>query len=82
MQALLNELRKKQKALPVMIAEPGVCDLCDECAAKIDEPCRFPEKKRYSMEGSGMDIVSMSRKENMTYNGGDKKVGFFMIVMY
>lgn len=80
--AMLNEVRKKLKDEPVMIAGPGGCDICAECAAKTNEPCRFPDQKRYSMEGSGMDIVSMSRKLNMTYNGGDKKVGYFMVVLY
>lgn len=79
---LLNELRDKLADEPVMIAGPGGCDLCDPCAAKEDAPCRFPEKKRYSMEGSGMDIVTLSRRLGMTYNGGDKHVGFFMVVMY
>ena len=79
---MLDELRKKLADEDVMIAGPGGCRLCEVCAAKTNEPCRFPDKRHYSMEGSGMDIVSMSRKFNMTYNGGDKKVGYFMIVMY
>ena len=29
-----------------------------------------------------MDIVKMSMKFNMTYNAGNHKIGFFMIVMY
>ncbi|MBC3804017.1 DUF2284 domain-containing protein [Acetobacterium fimetarium] len=79
---LLDQLRQKLEDEPVMIAGPGGCNLCKECAAKLSEPCRFPEQKRYSLEGSGMDIVSMSRKLGMTYNAGDKKVGFFMMVLY
>ncbi|WP_373481871.1 DUF2284 domain-containing protein [Acetobacterium sp.] len=80
--ALLDQLRDKLEADPVMIAGPGGCNLCPECAAKTVENCRFPEKKRYSLEGSGIDIVAMSRKLGMTYNAGDKKVGFFMMVLY
>ena len=79
---LLNKLREKLKDKPVMIAGPGGCDLCEKCACQTKEPCRFPDQRRYSMEGSGMDIVSMSRALGMTYNGGDKKVGYFMMVMY
>lgn len=79
---LLNCLREILSDEPVLIAGPGGCDHCDPCAAKTDEPCHFPDQKRYSMEGSGMDIVTLSRRLNMTYNGGDKKVGFFMVVMY
>lgn len=80
--ATLNQLREKLDGKAVMIAGPGGCDRCDSCAAKEDEPCRFPDEKRYSMEGSGLDIVSMSRKENMTYNGGNNTLGFFMMVLY
>lgn len=79
---MLDDLRQKLKDEPVMIAGPGGCTLCKECAAKTGEPCRFPDERTYSMEGSGMDIVSMSRNFNMTYNGGNKTVGYFMIVMY
>ena len=79
---LLDQLRDKLENEPVMIAGPGGCNLCAECSAKTDEDCRFPDKRRYSLEGSGMDIVTMSRKLGMTYNGGDKKVGFFMMVLY
>ena len=79
---LLDQLRNKLAAEPVMIAGPGGCNLCPECSAKTDEDCRFPEKKRYSMEGSGMDIVTMSRSLGMTYNAGDNRVGFFMMVLY
>lgn len=79
---LIDELRKLLEGKPVMIAGPGGCRLCEKCACLTDEPCRFPDKRRYSLEGSGMDVVTMSRNNNMTYNGGDHKVGYFMMVMY
>ena len=78
----LNRLRKILEDKPVMIAGPGGCRVCKKCAAIDNEPCRFPDKRQFSMEGSGMDIVSMSRKFNMTYNAGDHKLGYFYIVMY
>ena len=79
---MLEEMREKLKDEPVMIAGAGGCKLCAECAVLTDEPCRFPDERRYSMEGSGMDIVSMSRKLGMTYNGGNKTVGYFSLIMY
>ena len=78
----LDNLRKLLEDKPVMIAGAGGCRICKECAAITDEPCRFPDKRRYSMEGSGMDIVKMSLKFKMTYNAGNNRLGFFMIVMY
>lgn len=78
----LQKLRDLLEGQPVLVAGPGGCRICKTCAAIDNEPCRFPEKKQYSMEGSGMDIVSMSRKFNMIYNAGDHKLGYFYIVMY
>jgi len=78
----LNKLREILQGKPVMIAGAGGCDVCKDCAAKDNQPCRFPEKRRYSMEGSRMDIVKMSMKFNMTYNAGNHKLGYFMMVMY
>ena len=78
----LDHLRELLDGKPVLIAGAGGYNICKVCASKTNEPCRFPEKRRYSMEGSGMDIVKMSLKFNMTYNAGNHKIGFFMIVMY
>jgi predicted metal-binding protein len=78
----LQNLRDLLEDKPVLIAGPGGCRICKTCAAIDNEPCRFPDKRQYSMEGSGMDIVSMSRKFNMIYNAGDHKLGYFYIVMY
>ena len=37
----------------------GYCDLCgkDNCARKEGKPCRFPKKKRFSVESLGGDVV-------------------------
>jgi len=80
--ALLDQLRDKLEKEPVMIASSGGCNLCAECSVKTGQECRFPDKRRYSLEGSGIDIVSMSRKLGMTYNDGDKNVEVFMMVLY
>ncbi len=60
----------------------GPCKICGECAALTDEPCRFPDKTVYSMEGSGMDVVRMSLNQHMTYNGGGGKIGYFALVVF
>ncbi|NLW69885.1 MAG: DUF2284 domain-containing protein [Eubacteriaceae bacterium] len=78
----LNKLREATEDMPVMVAGPGGCNVCPECSAKNDEPCRFPDKTRYSMEGSGMDIMTMSMKQKMTYNDGKGGLGYFFMVMY
>lgn len=78
----LENLRRATENMPVMVAGPGGCNICHECAAKEDEPCRHPDRIRYSMEGSGIDIMTMSIKQKMTYNDGKGGLGYFFIVMY
>lgn len=34
---------------------PGRCEWCESCARLAGEPCRFPEKMRYSVESLGGD---------------------------
>jgi predicted metal-binding protein len=60
----------------------GPCSFCDRCAAVDGAPCRFPDKIRYSMEGSGIDVVRMSMNLDMTYNAGSGKIGFFALILY
>ena len=35
----------------------GGCDFCEKCARLSDKPCVHPEKKRYSVESIGGDVV-------------------------
>jgi len=79
---LNKALRKEFTADDVLIMGAGPCTLCEKCSALEGEPCRFPDKKQYSMEGSGIDVVRMSMDQNMTYNAGMGKVGFFTLVLY
>ena len=37
----------------------GSCRLCKKCACKVEEKCRKPEKMRYSLEATGIDVVQM-----------------------
>ncbi len=40
----------------------GPCSLCKEgCAKSKQEPCRFGEKPRPSMEGAGIDVFQTAR---------------------
>ncbi|UWG96275.1 DUF2284 domain-containing protein [Dehalobacter sp. DCM] len=64
---ITKELRDEFARDEVLIMGAGPCLVCEKCTALTDEPCRFPEKTQYSMEGSGIDVVTMSKELNMTY---------------
>lgn len=78
----VTKLQNEFESEDVLIMGAGPCLVCKECAALIDEPCRFPEKTQYSMEGSGIDVVRMSINSGMTYNAGMGKAAFFCMVLY
>jgi len=40
----------------------GPCSLCDTCTVLKGKPCIYPEKKRPSVEGMGIDLVSTMKK--------------------
>ncbi|KPU43268.1 hypothetical protein OXPF_32820 [Oxobacter pfennigii] len=80
--ARISRLRKELKELPVEVRTGGGCDLCPKCAVLTNEPCRHPEQIRYSMEGSGMDICAMALKLGMTYNAGERGLGYFYMILY
>ena len=56
---LMEELYAMEEKNPGSIAlAAGSCDYCgaDNCTRKKGEPCRFPDKNRYSIESVGGDV--------------------------
>ena len=75
-----SAMRKLIKNEDAALFGAGGCTICKECAALTGEPCRFPDKIQYSMEGSGLDVMRMSINQKMTYNGGGGKLGYFALL--
>lgn len=57
-QDMLAELMHMEAETPQsLVLSAGACYLCgDNCARLNGEPCRFPNKMRYSMESLGGDV--------------------------
>ena len=45
-----------EKHTPHTILENGSCRLCKTCAFQFVEPCKHPEKMRFSLEATGVDV--------------------------
>ena len=41
---------------------PGSCMMCDNCSVVNQEPCKYPEKCRPSMESMSIDVFSTLKK--------------------
>lgn len=55
-----QELRENN--LKFVILENGSCRLCKTCALQKKEPCKHPDKMRFSLEATGVDVNDLVLK--------------------
>lgn len=58
----------------------GGCRVCQVCA--YPEPCRFPEKAMFSMEGYGLFVTQVCRDAGVPYWHGERTVAYTACVLY
>ena len=71
----------------VGIAEPlrlgvGGCGLCEVCAKRTGEPCRYPELAMPSLEGYGVNVSELAKICEMKYINGQNTVTYFGAVLF
>lgn len=55
---LMRGLEARSAAVTALIA--GHCSGCAECTRAEDQPCRTPERLRYSLEAVGFDVTALT----------------------
>lgn len=60
----------------------GGCHICETCAKKTDEPCRFPDKALVSLEGYGVDVYNTTKDTPLKYINGQNTVTYFGMVLF
>ena len=60
----------------------GGCRLCERCAKRDGEPCRFPQDALPSMEAYGIDVYNTTKNTPLKYINGTNTVTFFGIVLF
>lgn len=58
---LKKKLIKLEQELNGVYLYGGRCDYCRQCNRTINEPCRFPDKQRYSLESIGCYVVDAAK---------------------
>lgn len=58
----------------------GGCRVCRVCA--YPDPCRFPEKAMFSMEGYGLFVTQVCRDAGVPYWYGERTVAYTACVLY
>ena len=56
--ALLEERERETRGS--LRLDAGRCLVCERCARRDEEPCRFPEKLRYSLESLGANVGALA----------------------
>lgn len=60
----------------------GGCHLCETCAKRTDEPCRFPDRALPSLEGYGIDVYGTTKDTPLKYINGQNTVTYFGMVLF
>ena len=58
----------------------GGCRICKTCA--YPEPCRFPEKAMYSMEGYGLFVSRVCTDAGVAYHYGEKTIAYTGCILF
>ena len=60
----------------------GGCGVCEKCAKRTNEPCRYPDKAMPSLEGYGVNVSELARAAGMKYINGQNPVTYFGAVLF
>ena len=60
----------------------GGCGLCEVCAKRTGEPCRFPALAMPSLEAYGVGVSELAKLSGMKYTNGPNTVTYFGAVLF
>jgi predicted metal-binding protein len=59
---IFNKVESEISNTKYKMLENGSCRLCKQCALQRQEPCKYPNKMRYSMEATGVRVDKLVKK--------------------
>lgn len=60
----------------------GGCHVCQVCAKRTDEPCRFPDKAMSSLETYCIHVSNLAASAGMNYINGQDTVTYFGALLF
>ena len=60
----------------------GGCRICERCAKRDEEPCRFPERALSSLETYGINVSELAQLSGMKYINGANTVTYFGTALF
>ena len=83
--ALAQALRTSFEGLAVqkkLHLGSGGCGVCETCAKRVGEPCRFPSRAMPSLEAYGINVSALAKTAGMKYINGQDTVTYFGAVLF
>lgn len=80
--AKIEEMLRQQEFAEYLHLSCGGCHICETCAKKTEEPCRFPDKALSSVEGYGVDVYNTTKDTPLKYINGKNTVTYFGMVLF
>ena len=59
----------------------GGCGVCESCAQRTGEKCRFPDKAISSLEGYGVNVHATAENVGLKYINGQNTVTYFGMIL-
>lgn len=78
----LRAVFSDKKVLRVLHLGAGGCGVCETCAKKTNEPCRYPELAMPSLEAYGVNVYELAKAAGMKYINGSNTVTYFGAVLF
>ena len=80
---LLQKVKKEFSDMPnALHLGAGGCGVCENCAKRDGEPCRFPNLQTVSLEAHGVDVYQLSISCGMKYTNGVNTVTYFGVMLF
>lgn len=82
---LTQAVRREFAALPfakILFLGAGGCPVCETCAKRTAEPCRFPDLAMASLETYGISVSQLASRCGMRYINGENTVTYFGAFLY
>ncbi len=78
----LRESVRAMELTKVLHLGAGGCRVCEVCAKRTNEPCRFPELAMSSLEAHGINVSKLAALAGMKYINGTDTVTYFGTVFF
>lgn len=71
---------KETMEMPFKTLANGSCTICETCAARTNEPCRFPDLVLHSLDVYCIFVSELAKVAGMKYINGQDTVTYFGLV--